>query len=339
MTDCTCLRCGQCIATAYEATCILLTVQPDPSVWTSLLCQSNELEASFESNSTHLLALFKVVFSHEVPLPASVSIGNEACPSRIANGDWICSLLKFNSHSMAGIVNLNLSSLGLTGIGMRKLSDCSARLPNIKFMHLKFNSLAVGSGARYVASFVLQCSKTLSVLDVSYNGLSSNDVLCIRMAAECVSVTRVIAEENCYRDSWRSFAAEDEDLSILDSHQKSTPILTLIVLGNFPSVEMWNAISHGVGVILSILGTCDLLLLTDDMPRSVQVACVIYGLSGLILFTASTLYHSFFLLTTAKKVFKIIDHCAVFILIAGSYTPICAILYAANPAPIVDSNY
>ena len=86
--------------------------------------------------------------------------------------------------------------------------------------------------------------------------------------------------------------------------------------------EIANAISHGVGSLLSIAGTVVLIVfaaLNSDALGLVS-ACL-YGATLIILYTNSTLYHS---LTnaTAKKVFRIFDHCSIFLLILGTYIPV-----------------
>jgi hemolysin III len=75
-------------------------------------------------------------------------------------------------------------------------------------------------------------------------------------------------------------------------------------------------------VILGLIGTWDLLSKAKGQSDRVFWACFVYGLSATTLFTASTLYHSTFLHERARRVFQILDHCAIFILIAGTYTPI-----------------
>ncbi|MFM1540890.1 PAQR family membrane homeostasis protein TrhA [Helcococcus ovis] len=92
--------------------------------------------------------------------------------------------------------------------------------------------------------------------------------------------------------------------------------------------EIFNAITHGIGVFLGIVG---LLLLLIKANTSIQyIAYSIYGASIILLFLASTLYHSLSF-TKAKKVFRIIDHSSIFLLIAGTYTPYLLIsLYNKN---------
>lgn len=85
--------------------------------------------------------------------------------------------------------------------------------------------------------------------------------------------------------------------------------------------ELTNAITHGVGSLLSVaaLVVCVVFSAIHHDPAAV-VSSVIYGSTSIILFTISTLYHSF-KVNTAKRVFRIIDHCSIYLLIAGTYTP------------------
>ncbi len=85
--------------------------------------------------------------------------------------------------------------------------------------------------------------------------------------------------------------------------------------------EIANSITHGVGVVLSIAG---LAVLTGfaSVFGSVWhiVSCSIYGATQIILYTASTLYHSI-PQPRAKALLRRLDHAAIFLLIAGTYTP------------------
>lgn len=85
--------------------------------------------------------------------------------------------------------------------------------------------------------------------------------------------------------------------------------------------EIFNAISHGVGAGLAIAG-CVVLIVVSATQKDVWsvVSSAIFGATLIILYTMSTLYHAI-TNTTAKKVFRVLDHCTVFLLIAGTYTP------------------
>ncbi|MCE5306034.1 MAG: hemolysin III family protein [Acidobacteriales bacterium] len=88
-----------------------------------------------------------------------------------------------------------------------------------------------------------------------------------------------------------------------------------------PGEEVANSISHGVGAILSLAALVILVVLAAQGGTSYQVvAGAVYGASLVLLFMCSTFYHA---LTNerAKRVFRILDHCSIYVLIAGTYTP------------------
>jgi len=85
--------------------------------------------------------------------------------------------------------------------------------------------------------------------------------------------------------------------------------------------ELANAITHGVGLVLSLIGFVVLLVLALVRGGPWQIAgCAIYGVTLVSLYAASTLYHSASSLRL-KRTLLIFDHCAIYLLIAGTYTP------------------
>jgi hemolysin III len=85
--------------------------------------------------------------------------------------------------------------------------------------------------------------------------------------------------------------------------------------------EIANSVTHGLGIVLSIAGLGVLTAFASVFGSAWHiVSCSIYGATQIILYTASTLYHSI-PLPRAKAVFRVIDHAAIFLLIAGTYTP------------------
>lgn len=84
--------------------------------------------------------------------------------------------------------------------------------------------------------------------------------------------------------------------------------------------ELWNAITHGLGLILSIPAL--VLLIRKGIEHGTGIAIVsftIFGVSMILLFLMSTLLHS--MPVKLKKLFSIFDHSAIYVLIAGTYTP------------------
>lgn len=85
--------------------------------------------------------------------------------------------------------------------------------------------------------------------------------------------------------------------------------------------EIMNSITHGIGAALSVAGLTVLVVLAVLYGNVTQVVSFsIYGGSLIVLYLASTLYHSF-QQPKVKRVLKFIDHAAIFFLIAGTYTP------------------
>ncbi|MGB7202671.1 MAG: hemolysin III family protein [Pyrinomonadaceae bacterium] len=85
--------------------------------------------------------------------------------------------------------------------------------------------------------------------------------------------------------------------------------------------EFANTITHGFGLLLSVAGFTSLVILASLRGGALLIAgCIIYGLSLVVLYAASTMYHG----TTSTKLkarLQIVDHCCIYLLIAGSYTP------------------
>lgn len=94
--------------------------------------------------------------------------------------------------------------------------------------------------------------------------------------------------------------------------------------------EIFNSVSHGVGALLSVIGASVIVTLAVCFGGAVEIfSAVVYGISLVILYTMSTLYHAFGW-PKVKKIFRIFDHASIFILIAGTYTPFCLISLKGN---------
>jgi hemolysin III len=85
--------------------------------------------------------------------------------------------------------------------------------------------------------------------------------------------------------------------------------------------EIANAVTHGIGLLLSVAGFVVLLVLAALRGTAWHiVACSIYGATLICLYAASTLYHAV-ISPRIKRALRIFDHSAIFLLIAGTYTP------------------
>lgn len=89
--------------------------------------------------------------------------------------------------------------------------------------------------------------------------------------------------------------------------------------------ELCNAISHGIGAVLSLFALIAMTVVAVETGAQLRIVCaVIYGTTLLLLYSMSTLYHS--LRGRAKRVMRIFDHCSIYLLIAGTYTPYTLIM-------------
>jgi hemolysin III len=84
--------------------------------------------------------------------------------------------------------------------------------------------------------------------------------------------------------------------------------------------EIANSVTHGVGALASVVALP--LLVMAAVPRGIQsvIGNVVFGVSLVLLYVSSTIYHSL-ARNRAKRVLRIIDHSAIYVLIAGTYTP------------------
>lgn len=94
--------------------------------------------------------------------------------------------------------------------------------------------------------------------------------------------------------------------------------------------EILHALTHGVGALLSILGLSWMLYLSVVAADPWRiVASAIYGTSLVTLFVASTIYHGLYK-SRHREIFKLLDHCAIYLLIAGTYTPFLLVAMRTN---------
>jgi hypothetical protein len=154
----------------------------------------------------------------------------------------------------------------------------------LKTLDLKRNCLNVHEGALNLAIFVRRSIATIDMIDISYNSLSFSDILLVRDAVNCKIKGTFV------------------NVFFSDFSHTNVPAqcARLFVAGNCGAIELWNAVSHGIGVILSSFATLDMFYLTYKLDSTVRIACIVYCASAIFLFAGSTLYHSMFLLPAAN---------------------------------------
>lgn len=88
-----------------------------------------------------------------------------------------------------------------------------------------------------------------------------------------------------------------------------------------------SAITHFIGMLMAIFAAVPLLIKAAHEPSSIYlISLTVYAISMVLLYGASTTYHTLDLSEKVNTVLKKIDHMMIFVLIAGSYTPICLLV-------------
>lgn len=108
----------------------------------------------------------------------------------------------------------------------------------------------------------------------------------------------------------------------LRAHRREELSLPRYSLGE----EVFSAVTHGIGTGLAIAGMVVLLVMGRHDPLTVASVSV-FGATMILLYLVSTLYHALGI-NKGKKVFQILDHCTIFLLIAGTYTPISLLCFS-----------
>ena len=104
----------------------------------------------------------------------------------------------------------------------------------------------------------------------------------------------------------------------------------------YDGLRPWSAITHGAGALLSVVGTVALLVRAIQLGHPAEILLfLIYGLSMVGLYTASTLYHCLNVSVPGRIALRKYDHCSIYLLIAGSYTPICLTALRNSGGPLL----
>lgn len=97
--------------------------------------------------------------------------------------------------------------------------------------------------------------------------------------------------------------------------------ITCPISGQTPLAEKINSFTHGIGALLSLAAFCALVISASFTQNNWHLfSSTVFGISLILLYSASTLYHSAKDIEKKRKL-KIFDHAAIYVLIAGTYTP------------------
>ncbi len=97
-----------------------------------------------------------------------------------------------------------------------------------------------------------------------------------------------------------------------------------------PAEELINSLTHGFGLVLSVIGLLVLVVFAVMRGNAWHIfSCSVFGTSLVLLYLASTLYHGVSS-PRLKQIFRMMDHCCIYLLIAGTYTPFTLVILRNN---------
>ena len=100
--------------------------------------------------------------------------------------------------------------------------------------------------------------------------------------------------------------------------------MQVISFRDFKNEEWWNAVSHFLGLIMSIIGTPFLFYFDNNATFLSALSIMLYSFGLLFVYSSSSIYH-YVISPKLKKRFQVLDHISIYYLILGSYAPVCLI--------------
>jgi hypothetical protein len=271
-------------AEQYISNCAKFDLKVDANVVIALKTRWEILKPTQQFTEGALLPLMGILDRDKIIRKLNLSCVSmqDSRYRAIGNGNSNARVLRSILEKNKYIQEIDLSSTGMSDEGIHEL--CDALKSNKTLMKLNLSGNYFSDEATLVLNNALLENSSLKYLDISRNALgfsSINAIMC-----SCLDRGVVVRTE-----------------------------------GNYVFEELLNSISHGFGFILSLIGA--VLLVTEAAQRSDYHfwPCMLYSFSLCFLFLSSTLFHSFFMIPSVSRVLQTLDHVAIYVLIAGSYSP------------------
>mmetsp|Transcript_1147 Transcript_1147/g.1764 ORF Transcript_1147/g.1764 Transcript_1147/m.1764 type:complete len:419 (-) Transcript_1147:58-1314(-) len=282
---------------AYVRWCEATRCEVDPSVLTGLETKWGVVKAS---NSFSLLPLLlmakdKAVKDRFVDNVVTLKVkGDKSRSSHLADAN--ARVLAEFLPLCKSVKHVDLSGMGLSPAGAEQVVRAVSASKTLQTLNLSSNPGIFPVVENSELASAIQKCPTLIKLDLTNDQLGFTAVQKIRRCG-------------C-----------EQELQVVDA-------------GNNVFEEVMNAVTHGVGTLFSIIGSAVLMshAAAPGQPATTFWACLIYCASLVILFLSSTLLHAAFMHQTASVVLGLMDHAAIYFLIAGTYTPFCLISLANHP--------
>eukprot|EP00927_Polykrikos_kofoidii_P071962 TRINITY_DN6813_c0_g1_i3.p1 TRINITY_DN6813_c0_g1~~TRINITY_DN6813_c0_g1_i3.p1 ORF type:complete len:485 (-),score=54.31 TRINITY_DN6813_c0_g1_i3:469-1899(-) len=232
-------------------------------------------------------------------------------------------LEEFNGTELAKIRVLDCSRCNLQMSGILLIAQI-LRHPANCIEELQISNMAIGAEGMHYLEPALRSSRNLRILGLSKCGLNNaGGNIFLKLIEGCNETGVPPLETIDIRQNKLDFLLCTR-LASTATHLK----IQIDLSGNEVWDEVWNSVTHGVGELWAIGATRMILHKASGRPYHVKVATAVYCAALNAMFIVSTLYHSFFTLNqTIVHIFGIMDFCAIFILIAGSYSAFVGIMF------------
>lgn len=108
--------------------------------------------------------------------------------------------------------------------------------------------------------------------------------------------------------------------------------ITVHMDNNIVLAEVLNSVTHGIGLLITVVASTFMSTRASEAGSWAHAwSSQVYCGSLMTMYAASTLYHSFYFTLNTKELFHIFDQCAIYMLIAGTYTPVLAVSLHDKP--------
>eukprot|EP00629_Pelagomonadales_sp_RCC1024_P000457 CAMPEP_0119270862 /NCGR_PEP_ID=MMETSP1329-20130426/7689_1 /TAXON_ID=114041 /ORGANISM="Genus nov. species nov., Strain RCC1024" /LENGTH=526 /DNA_ID=CAMNT_0007270895 /DNA_START=142 /DNA_END=1722 /DNA_ORIENTATION=+ len=266
----------------YLARCQELQLQPDPAVVTTLSTGWWLLAPSVGFGRGGLLPLLEVLSTSRTITELRLRADRRAPPGTAADARALAEALRENSS----IKTLDCSRCGLDDVAVAELASGVRASKSLETVRLGQNCFHDrGCAALAEALTGATACGSLKLLDMSNNGLNFRAVSRVR---------RAVSKRGVEVDA----------------------------VGNYTTEEMLSALTHGVAFAFAAVGAIPLLSDAWALDRPTFWACSLYQFTLLVCFLSSTFYHAHFANPFLMNIWQRIDHMGIFLLIAGSYTPL-----------------
>uniref|UniRef100_A0A6V3R996 Uncharacterized protein n=1 Tax=Lotharella globosa TaxID=91324 RepID=A0A6V3R996_9EUKA len=285
----------------YMKQCEFYGSKPQPSVIVAVRYKMMTFKAARDFKDIDMLAFADLMLKHPKEVRHVRHIDLSYSKVALHGSIALAEVLKTNQNIEA----IHLHGLKISGMGAEALAYVLGTM-NRSVKYVDMRACRIGqAGGLHIAKYLLSNEDSVvKEMDLSVNNIGNEGLVALREA---------INERNRKR-----------------SENEGVVLTHLDLEGNLVLEEVLNSITHGVGILMSIVASVYLLGRASEYGIEEHVAAAMYSSSLLLLYTSSTLYHAFFCCKATNRIFQTLDHSAIYLLIAGTYTPVLMLALPDN---------